>query len=339
MFKLYVDLDGVLTDFDKQFFNFFHTHTSDLSNSEVWNKIDNTDESFWSSMDWLPNGKKLWDTIKKYNPIILTSPSNHPSSIKGKILWMEKNLPNTPYIIEPQKEKYAIENSILIDDKEKNIKKWIDNNGIGILYKNPKNTIEKLNNIIENLNKKEKIKESCYTLFNTSKKLISLNKIKEANLLQKIAETIEKSISKKPIKKFLWLSGDERLETVKEVLDNLIRKKTNVSLPENKISKLENILKKLKEMSVKEYSNQNEIIEDKKKVLYESFIIHPDIAELIGLLFKPIETNKEFNYITNLIKKKAQPFLSKKPKQTYEDDYYISPIFKEMLKKQATQIN
>jgi ribosomal protein S9 len=99
-------------------------------------------------MEWMPDGRKLWDAIKKYDPTILSSPSNHVSSVEGKKTWLKKNLPEVSYIIEKHKEKYADKDSVLIDDREKNIKKWEEAGGIGILYKNAEDTIKKLEDIM-----------------------------------------------------------------------------------------------------------------------------------------------------------------------------------------------
>lgn len=347
MFKLYVDMDGVLTDFNKQLLdklNFEIDKNSKTLPQEVWKKINSIGKSFWSSMDWTHDGKKLWNHIKKYNPIILTSPSNHPSSIEGKKEWIENNIPDAPYILESEKEKYAKENHILIDDRPDNIKKWENNNGIGILHTNYVSTIEKLQNILSNIEENKKLKESYSSLINIYKKLSSLNKTTEATTILKIAENI-KEISEKKFfppkkpKKFLWFSGDERLEIIKEVLDNIIRKRVPSNIPYNKIQELDNILKKIKQMSITEYENSNQIETDKKEILSKIFDIDPNIAELVSLLFKPTENIKDLNYITNLIRKKAQPYLAPKRKEFKEEDYYVSPIFKEMLKRRANLIN
>jgi hypothetical protein len=70
-----------------------------------------------------PGGKQLWDYIKKFNVIIASTPSRSNASRIGKKKWCERELDNTELILTSKKEDYADENSILIDDKEKNIMK------------------------------------------------------------------------------------------------------------------------------------------------------------------------------------------------------------------------
>lgn len=152
MTKIYVDMDSVLTDFEKQLAELLDRPLErgwDFGNDpKVWSKISKAGEDFWVSMKWMPDGRELWDAVKKYDPTILSAPTRHPSSVSGKKKWLKENLPGVPYIIESKKEQYAEKDAILIDDREKNIKKWEDAGGIGILYKNADSTIKKLGEIM-----------------------------------------------------------------------------------------------------------------------------------------------------------------------------------------------
>lgn len=151
--KIFVDLDGVLVDFEKKLSELLGRpikKDEDFGNdSKIWAKISRAGIKFWNSMEWMPDGHDLWDYIKKYKPTILSSPTNHPSSVEGKKEWLKENLPKVPYIIEHNKTQYAKSNAILIDDREKNIKKWEEAGGIGILHKSAKGSIKKIEKIME----------------------------------------------------------------------------------------------------------------------------------------------------------------------------------------------
>jgi 5'(3')-deoxyribonucleotidase len=151
--RIYVDMDGVLTDFIQQLSKLLDKPLKpgyDFGNDpKIWKKIDGAGEDFWATMKWMPDGKELWDALEKKHPTILSAPSNHESSIKGKKQWLKKNLPKVPYIIEEEKYKYADKDSVLIDDREKNIKKWEDAGGIGILHKDAEDTLKKLSKILK----------------------------------------------------------------------------------------------------------------------------------------------------------------------------------------------
>lgn len=156
--RLYVDMDGVLTDFTKQLCKLLSIpldRNFEFGNdTRVWREIDEAGEKFWAEMDWMPDAeKKLWEELSKHNPTLLTSPSNHASSVEGKKKWINRNTPETPFIIEHEKEKYAAPDAVLIDDREKNIEKWEKAGGTGILHRSNEETLEELSRI---LSRKEK---------------------------------------------------------------------------------------------------------------------------------------------------------------------------------------
>lgn len=144
-YKIYCDMDGVLTDFDKQFEKvvgvppreFDKTH----SQSEFWSEIETTGLNYWTQMEWMPGGKKLWGFIKKYDVEILSAPSRSKSSVEGKQEWVSKNLspkPKLNLVKASDKQKFANSTTILIDDKQENIDQWKAAGGIGIKCVNGK---------------------------------------------------------------------------------------------------------------------------------------------------------------------------------------------------------
>ena len=157
--KIYVDMDGVLTDFDKKLADLLEKTLDrgwDFGNDpKVWKKITEAGKSFWADMVWMPDGRKLWDAVKKHDPMILSAPTRHPSSVEGKKEWLKSNLPGVPFIIDQKKEKYADKNSVLIDDREKNIRKWEDAGGIGILHKDAESSLKKLSEVMSKKNDRE----------------------------------------------------------------------------------------------------------------------------------------------------------------------------------------
>ncbi len=150
--KLFVDLDGVLTDFDKSLSDLLGKpikgHGQFGNDPKIWKAIDEAGTYFWKSMDWLPDGKELWNAVKKYDPTILSSPSRHITSKEGKKMWIDENISGTPLILDSKKEKYAKEGYVLIDDRKKNINKWENAGGVGILHKDTGSTIAQLEKLL-----------------------------------------------------------------------------------------------------------------------------------------------------------------------------------------------
>ena len=152
-YKIYCDMDGVLTDFDKRFTSLNPEHLSPTQYStkygtdKFWNFIDGeTGVKFWVGMPWMPDGKELWDHIKQYNPTLLSAPSRENESRLGKRLWVKNNIPGTKLILSAasKKQNYSGTNRILIDDRPDNIEQWRSRGGIGILHTNTQDTLKQL---------------------------------------------------------------------------------------------------------------------------------------------------------------------------------------------------
>lgn len=149
-YKIYCDMDGVLCDFDRRFDQFGgmspKEYESKYGTKKFWDLINKVGEQYWSKMSWMPEGKKLWNYIAKYNPILLSAPSLDYSSRYGKKLWVKENLPGTKLILAKRENKqdYANKNSILIDDRTDNVNEWVAAGGIGILYTSTNQTINEL---------------------------------------------------------------------------------------------------------------------------------------------------------------------------------------------------
>ena len=149
-YLIYCDMDGVLTDFDKAYFELTGVRSDvakqKLEPQQFWFPIKNAGRNWWKNMDWNPGGKKLWAYIRKYDPILLSAPSQERSSKVGKRGWVNDNLSGTKLIMTSShnKKKYATPKSILIDDTKRNIDDWNGSDGIGIHHTSTSKTINEL---------------------------------------------------------------------------------------------------------------------------------------------------------------------------------------------------
>ena len=142
-------MDSVLVDFDLgyQELTGMTTQQADTNGVEAfWEPLTKAGAKWWITLNWMSDGKQLWDYIKKYNPILLSAPSREDSSKLGKRVWVKRELPGVKLILKyaSQKQEYASPTSILIDDRQKNIDQWEAAGGIGILHTSTPNTIEQL---------------------------------------------------------------------------------------------------------------------------------------------------------------------------------------------------
>ena len=148
-YTIYCDMDGVLVDFDRgyQELTGMTTQQADAMGGDTfWEPLTKAGAKWWITLNWMSDGKQLWNYIKKYTPILLSAPSQQESSRLGKRVWVKRELPDVKLILRPasQKQQYASPTSILIDDRQKNIDQWEAAGGIGILHTSTANTIEQL---------------------------------------------------------------------------------------------------------------------------------------------------------------------------------------------------
>ena len=155
-YTLYCDMDGVLTDFDKRFKSLNPEHLTAAQYQakngieKFWDFIDVDNKiKFWVGMEWMPDGKELWDYIKDKQPTLLSAPSRNPASRLGKRLWVKNNIPGTKLILASaeKKQNYSGKDKILIDDRPDNIEQWRARGGKGILHVNAQDTSNQLQNL------------------------------------------------------------------------------------------------------------------------------------------------------------------------------------------------
>ena len=176
--RLYVDLDGVLTDFIGDLQKKFPDSYEGMPENLMWQRIHSISH-FWDSMSWKSDGKALWNAVKNMRPIILSALTKSDLRVKpGKLIWLARNLPGVPKILVPkaiEKQRYARKDAILIDDLLSNIEQWVGKGGIGIWHHNTNDTLARLENILEGKALLIKKKGQMYELWSRdgTKKLFS----------------------------------------------------------------------------------------------------------------------------------------------------------------------
>ena len=109
---------------------------------------------FWDFLPWMPDGKVLWDYVKKYSPDIVSSPlAGDPDCMAGKIYWIEKNLgadAGDVYLVRRSiKIRYSWDiptdsPNLLIDDHPKTVAEWKAMGAPAILHRSAESTIQEL---------------------------------------------------------------------------------------------------------------------------------------------------------------------------------------------------
>lgn len=182
---IYVDMDGVLTDFDKGIYEIVARFGSDTKLRESLSKEDQTnlevihdilmtekdsgvrmvlknsdykntvramiylDPKWWETLSWMPDGEKLWGYLKKLNVEVLTSSFGHTNSSAGKKKWVADHLgPTVKMTIIDDKEDLARPDALLIDDRRQIVDLFADAGGQIILHTSAAETISELKKIM-----------------------------------------------------------------------------------------------------------------------------------------------------------------------------------------------
>ena len=158
-YEIYVDLDGVMVDFAKLGLKLASFLPDDdpankKLRSKFWNCIGDhckDGNTFFESMEPMPDAFVLWEYVKPYDPTILSATG---TSLKNAAVekrnWVATHIDeptaSEAIFVENAKAKaaYAKPKAILIDDRIKAIEPFIEAGGIGILHISAEDTIRQL---------------------------------------------------------------------------------------------------------------------------------------------------------------------------------------------------
>jgi len=151
MARLFIDLDGVLTDFDLQFNRWFGAsvevarYSSDSATRHTIDRhLTGAPAAFWADMPWMPDAEAAWAEIASRDPLILSKPHFAAACIAGKRTWVARNLgSHVPLFLAADKAEYGTVRDLLIDDTPENSRRWP---GKFILHRSWSQTLEALGN-------------------------------------------------------------------------------------------------------------------------------------------------------------------------------------------------
>lgn len=150
--KIYVDMDGVIANFNKRYLEKFGVTPEETRSNKKFGEYFQKfiqDREF-AALDPMPDALLLLTYLNTLTHIpkeILSSTAredNHASISEQKKEWLERyNIDYKQNFVpgKQHKAKYATPNSILIDDTLVVIDSWDKAGGIGILHKNAVSTI------------------------------------------------------------------------------------------------------------------------------------------------------------------------------------------------------
>jgi 5'-nucleotidase len=138
--RLYLDLDGVMADFDAHFPATFGLDHKSLADDAMWETI-NAHPSYFRDMPPCPGAIAFFATIADLDPIVLTAcpRTNYANAARQKRAWVREHL-STSIMILPvmgghNKPLFMhAPGDILIDDFERNTQAWEKEGGVAVLH-------------------------------------------------------------------------------------------------------------------------------------------------------------------------------------------------------------
>lgn len=157
---IYFDMDGVLCDMDKALFEKTGCHRQELEEHDFWGTLESP--GFFESLPPMEDLPVLFEYLRglKYTPIGICSSAGTGSTFKSiaaqKCAWLleEPGCPHFELGIHimyggQTKRLLAKPSTVLVDDTQKVLDRWLEAGGIGILHTSAESTIEQLRTLLE----------------------------------------------------------------------------------------------------------------------------------------------------------------------------------------------
>ncbi len=150
MRQIFLDLDGVLADFDAASIALFGKHPRRaeqvLGTPEFWRHIQLAG-SFYRGLALTSDAMKLYRAVAHLSPIILTGVPAGGWAEEQKIAWVEQHFPGVKVITCRAREKFLYmrhPGDVLVDDYLKYKELWEQAGGVFIHHTSVRSTIQKL---------------------------------------------------------------------------------------------------------------------------------------------------------------------------------------------------
>jgi len=145
--KLFVDMDGVLADFDGHHEAMLGVRSCKHADNVDWALVRAVTD-FYLHIPPMPDMQLLWDRIARHSPIVLTGvPEAVPEAADNKCAWVRRHIGDHVEVRccrSKAKCLHASPGDILIDDWEKHRHLWIAAGGLWITHRSAAETSEAL---------------------------------------------------------------------------------------------------------------------------------------------------------------------------------------------------
>jgi hypothetical protein len=150
--QLYLDMDGVLADFDKRAEAILQMKPSlfeEKYGAKAFWMILQDSFDFYNSFPMMIDAPSLLDAVDHLNPIVLTGVPLGEWAAPQKRAWLKRHVPGYPVITCRAKDKsnYCKPGDVIVDDRIEHRHLWCDKGGQWVHHTSAYDSIEALKNI------------------------------------------------------------------------------------------------------------------------------------------------------------------------------------------------
>lgn len=130
--KLFLDLDGVLADFDRGVETVTGKRPDELPTRAMWAALARHPD-FYAALELMADARMLWDFCRPFEPTILTGLPRGNWAEDQKRRWVRRMLGEKVRVITTQsreKHKFATPGAVLVDDRASLREAWEAAGGI-----------------------------------------------------------------------------------------------------------------------------------------------------------------------------------------------------------------
>jgi 5'(3')-deoxyribonucleotidase len=135
--RLFVNLDGVLADFDSQHEKVLGFRPDARKDNVNWTNVRHS-KHFYRGLPLTEDAEELWNQLRPYNPTILTDlPSAVPSAARDKRLWVKEHFGSDVEVVSclgRELDTHAEGRNVLVDANERHKDAWLKAGGIWIYH-------------------------------------------------------------------------------------------------------------------------------------------------------------------------------------------------------------
>lgn len=158
--RLFLDLDGVLADFEGGARAVLGTDAatfqSEQGSCEFWRRLAKAPD-FYARLPRLPDAQQLYDAVKHLRPTILTGLPLGQWAAPQKVAWVEQHFPGTPVITCMARDKHLFMDpgDVLVDDRDKHRTEYETEGVVFVHHKNAADSLDQLRDLFSSIDAAE----------------------------------------------------------------------------------------------------------------------------------------------------------------------------------------